>query len=66
MGSLSFAMDLDLTYEIPTNNDQYVINKYAMGHEGRTMVKMVIVWTVVIIVVTVLVAVAISDPASTN
>ena len=35
VGSLSFATSLDLTYEIPMNNDQYVINKYAMGHMGN-------------------------------
>ena len=43
VGSLSFATSLDLTYEIPTNNDQYVINKYKMGYEERENVK-VIVW----------------------
>ncbi len=59
VGSLSFATGLDLTYAIPTNNDQYVINKYAMGQMGNKgkanvwvfmMVGGMIVMTVVMIV----------------
>jgi hypothetical protein len=31
VGTLSFSKSLDLTYEIKPNNDQYVINEYAMS-----------------------------------
>ena len=51
VGSLSFATGLDLTYEIPTNNDQYVINKYALDPEEKAAFKKVLKWVLIISVV---------------
>ena len=58
IASLSLAKDLDLTYEIQTNNDQYVINKNALSAKTEYVDRrvddlgdlLVVVLTVVVII----------------
>ncbi len=59
VGSLSFATSLNLTYEVPPDNNQYVINEYKMGPEERanamvvTRIVVAVVATLVLVVITI-------------
>ncbi len=69
IASLSLAKDLDLTYEIQTNNDQYVINKNALSAKTEYVDRrvddlgdlLVVVLTVVVIIGGVLLYIAIVE-----
>ena len=51
VGSLSFATGLDLTYEIPANNNQYVINEYAMSAKTEeALLDLLMFWLVLVLI----------------
>ncbi len=69
IASLSLAKDLDLTYEIQTNNDQYVINKNALSAKTGNVDRRVddlgdvvfVVLTVVFVVGTIILYIALFE-----
>ncbi len=65
VGSLSFANGLDLTYEIPTDNNQYIINEYKMGPQERAnamVVTRIVVASVATLILVVITIWAVSQP----